>query len=66
MPLMLALLKDVAALVSAVPELVPLLRDLVDAIRRGTTKEEKLTLAKRAALAAGAREALFEALPGKR
>lgn len=63
---MLGLLKDVAALVAAVPELVPFLRDLVDAIRRGGTKEEKLTRAKRAALAAGAREALFEALLGNR
>lgn len=63
---MIGLLKDVAALVAAVPELVPLLRALIKAIAAPGTKEEKLTRAKRAAFASGAREALFEALPGSR
>lgn len=63
---MIGLLKDIAALAVAVPELVPLLRSLVDAIKGGGTKEVKLTRARRAVVAAGGREALFEALPGSR
>ena len=63
---MIGLLKDIAALVVAVPELVPLLRSLVQTITSGGTKAEKLSRARRALLAAAGREALFEALPGTR
>ena len=63
---MIGLLKDLAALAVAVPELVPLFKELFKAIASAGTKEEKLTRAKRAAFAAGARQTLFEALPGSR
>ncbi len=62
---MIALLAAVATLVREVPELIPLLRTLVDTLRGAGTKEEKLTKARRALFAAGARTALLEALPGK-
>lgn len=63
---MIGLLKDVAKVAAAVPELVPLLRTLVSLISGGGTKEAKLDRARRAVVAAGGRQALFEALPGKR
>jgi hypothetical protein len=63
---MIGLLKDLAALAMAVPELVPLFRTLVKLIGGAGTKEEKLTRARRAVIAASGRQALFEALPGTR
>ncbi len=61
---MIALLKDVATAVAKLPELVPLLRTLIKTIAGSGTKDEKLTRARRAVIAAGGRQALYEALPG--
>lgn len=61
---MISLLKDLAALVVKFPELLPLMRTLVDAIRGAGTREEKLDRMRRATLAAGMRTAFDKALPG--
>jgi hypothetical protein len=61
---MIGLLKDVAALAASVPEIVPLLRNLITIIRSAGTKEEKLSKARRATVAAGMRTAFDKALPG--
>lgn len=61
---MIALLRAVAALVAGAPELIPLLRTLIDVIRSGATKDEKISRVRRATIAAGMRTAFDKALPG--
>jgi hypothetical protein len=62
---MLALLKEVASLVAKFPELIPLLRTLVQTIAGPGSKDEKLNRVRRATIAAGMRTAFDEALRGK-
>ncbi len=52
------MLGELVNLITAVPELVPLFSKLISTITSARTKEEKLALMERAALAAAARRAI--------
>jgi hypothetical protein len=60
----IGLLRTVAALVRKFPELLPLMRALVDAVAGSSSKAEALDKMRRAAIAAGMRTAFDRALPG--
>ncbi len=61
---MIALLKDVATAVAKFPEHIPLLWTLIKTHAGSGAKDEKLIRGRRAVIAAGGRQALYEALPG--